>query len=68
MGMMTCIKHLHVALVLAVVVPSPALGADRMTDRDVRALIDRIDEGRDQFDGLLGKHRSGDGVAPGVVD
>ena len=51
--MMTRIKHLRFALALAVLVPSPVLGADRMTDRDVRALIDRIDEGRDQFEGAL---------------
>ncbi len=50
---MTRIKLLQFALALAVLVPSPVLGADRMTDRDVKALIDRIDKGRDQFEGAL---------------
>lgn len=29
---------------------SPALAADRLTDRDVKPLVDRIEKGRDRFD------------------
>ncbi len=41
-----------VVLVLAVVVSfsSPVLAADRLTDRDVKALISRIEQARDKFD------------------
>lgn len=32
---------------------SPALAADRLTDRDVKALVARIEQGRDRFDNAL---------------
>ena len=32
---------------------SPALAADRLTDRDVKALVARIEQGRDRFDDAL---------------
>jgi len=31
----------------------PALAADRLTDRDVKALVEKIDDGRDKFEGEL---------------
>src|SRR4029453_15110999 len=31
----------------------PLLAADRLTDRDVKALVDRIEKGRDKFDDAL---------------
>jgi hypothetical protein len=32
---------------------SPAFGADRLTDKDVKALVARIEQGRDRFDDAL---------------
>jgi hypothetical protein len=40
-------------LVLTALCWSPALAADRLTDRDVKALIGRIEQGRDRFDDAL---------------
>ena len=40
-----------VALIGAIA--SPVLAADRLTDRDVKALVARIEEGRDRFDDAL---------------
>ena len=34
-------------------IPHPALSADRMTDRDVKSLVSRIEQGRDRFDDAL---------------
>jgi hypothetical protein len=33
--------------------PMPTLAADRMTDREVKALVSRIEQGRDRFDDAL---------------
>ncbi len=43
------------AFVIAVVIglSSPVFAADRLTDRDVKALITRIEQGRDKFDDQL---------------
>jgi hypothetical protein len=43
------------ALMVAIVVglSSPVLAADRLTDRDVKGLITRIEQGRDKFDDEL---------------
>jgi hypothetical protein len=49
---MSFTTHLRVAAIV-VVFALPALAADRMTDRDVKALVDRIDEGRDRFENAL---------------
>ncbi|HEX7070075.1 MAG TPA: hypothetical protein VF190_04690, partial [Rhodothermales bacterium] len=38
---------------LALCWSSPVLAADRLTDRDVKALVARIEEGRDRFDDAL---------------
>ena len=32
---------------------APVLAAERLTDRDVKALVDRLDDGRDKFEGAL---------------
>ena len=42
-------------LVVAIVIgmASPVFAADRLTDRDVKALITRIEQGRDKFDDEL---------------
>jgi hypothetical protein len=32
---------------------SPVFAADRLTDRDLKALVARIEEGRDRFDNAL---------------
>jgi hypothetical protein len=34
-------------------VATPALAADRLTDQDVKALVEKIDHGRDEFEGAL---------------
>lgn len=46
-------KVLARILIAAVVTASPALAADRLTDRDVKELVARIEEGRDRFDDAL---------------
>lgn len=33
--------------------PAAALSADRLTDKDVKSLVERIDDGRDRFEGAL---------------
>jgi hypothetical protein len=38
---------------MAVVMASPAIAADRLTDRDVKELVARIEQGRDRFDNAL---------------
>jgi hypothetical protein len=40
-------------ILLALSAASTALAADRLTDRDVKSLVDRIDEGRDRFEDAL---------------
>jgi hypothetical protein len=45
-------KSLIVCLAVLMVAP-PLLAADRLTDRDVKELVARIEEGRDRFDDAL---------------
>ena len=40
---MTLTTNVHLAVVLAAFASSSALAADRLTDRDVRELVERID-------------------------
>jgi len=42
-----------VAAIVLLCLPSAALSADRLTDRDVKSLIERINDGRDRFEGAL---------------
>jgi hypothetical protein len=42
-----------VSIVSIAVVASPAFAADRLTDRDVKELVARIEQGRDRFDDAL---------------
>jgi hypothetical protein len=53
-------KAMHALIcAMAFSTASAAVAADRLTDRDVKALIDRIDQGRDRFeDALDGKLKS----------
>jgi hypothetical protein len=53
MGTKTLMRQGHVVLALIVLASSAVLGADRPTDRDVKALVDRLDQGRDHFVGAL---------------
>ncbi len=46
-------KSLFLALAALAILWSPALAADRLTDRDVKALVARVEEGRDKFDDAL---------------
>ncbi len=48
-------KRLHVLVVavIAAAASSVAYAADRLTDRDLKALIERIDDGRDRFEDAL---------------
>ena len=47
------------AVVVAVLVAKPAVSADRLPDKDVKSLIERIDKERDRFeDQLDGKIKS----------
>jgi hypothetical protein len=46
-------KRMHAILLLAALAGSPVLAADRLTDKDVKALAERIDEGRDRFKDAL---------------
>jgi len=41
------------ALVLVTLTASPLLAADRLTDKDVKSLVERIDDGRDKFEDNL---------------
>jgi hypothetical protein len=41
---------MRLVLVASMAAPAPALAADRLTDRDVRELVSRIEQGRDRFD------------------
>ena len=47
-------KLIHVLFAAAaVVIPWPAIAADRLTDRDVKELVGRIEQQRDRFDDAL---------------
>jgi hypothetical protein len=46
-------RSLVLALAALVTPWSPALAADRLTDRDVKALVSRIEDDRDKFDDAL---------------
>ena len=46
-------KKALLAIAMLGVTASSALAADRLTDRDVKALVARIEEGRDRFDDAL---------------
>ena len=46
-------KHRLFAAVSLVVSVTPVFAADRLTDRDVKELIARIEDGRDKFDNAL---------------
>ena len=49
-------RRAHIVLVSALTlwaVPGLAQGAERLSDKDVKALIDQVDEGRDKFEGNL---------------
>jgi len=41
------------ALLVIALTASPLLAADRMTDKDVKSLVERIDDGRDKFEDKL---------------
>ena len=41
------------AAVLSLCIPAAALSADRLADKDVKSLIERINDGRDRFEGAL---------------
>jgi hypothetical protein len=47
-------RRTPLAFCMAAWMVSPVLAADRLTDRDVKALVSRIEEGRDRFDDALG--------------
>jgi len=44
---------MHATIAAAVLIPWPAIAADRLTDRDVKQLVSRIEQGRDRFDDAL---------------
>ena len=46
-------KRIGLLLALASLGWSPALASDRLTDKDVKALVSKIEEGRDRFDDAL---------------
>ena len=46
-------KLSHVVLLGALIAVAPVFAADRLTDRDVKALVSRIEQGRDRFDDAL---------------
>lgn len=46
-------KQATAAVAILVLSGASALAADRLTDRDVKALVDKIDDGRDKFEGAL---------------
>jgi hypothetical protein len=43
-------KLMRLVVVASMATVSPALAADRLTDRDVKELVSRIEQGRDRFD------------------
>ena len=46
-------KHVIFTVALAGTLLAPAFAQDRLTDRDVKALVSRIEEARDKFDDAL---------------
>ena len=46
-------KLMHAIVVATSVMPSPAGAADRLTDRDLKQLVARIEQGRDRFEDAL---------------
>jgi hypothetical protein len=46
-------KHRLLVAVCLVAASAPAFAADRLTDRDVKELVARIEDGRDKFDNAL---------------
>jgi hypothetical protein len=46
-------KLVRCSLLGAMLVATPAIAADRLTDRDVKELVARIEDGRDRFDNAL---------------
>ena len=46
-------KHRLLVAVCLVVGSLPVFGADRLTDADVKALVARVEDGRDKFDNAL---------------
>jgi hypothetical protein len=46
-------KLMHAIIVATIVMPSLAGAADRLTDRDLKQLVARIEQGRDRFDDAL---------------
>jgi hypothetical protein len=46
-------KLMYAIIVATIVMPSPASAADRLTDRDLKQLVARIEQGRDRFDDAL---------------
>ena len=46
-------KHALLAMAVLASIAAPAAAQDRLSDRDVKALVSRIEEGRDKFDDAL---------------
>jgi hypothetical protein len=46
-------RVVQLVVVLGIVIAAPSAAADRLTDRDVKALVSRIEDGRDRFDDAL---------------
>ena len=46
-------KLVQVLVAGALIAASPAMAADRLTDRDVKELVSKIEDGRDRFDNAL---------------
>jgi hypothetical protein len=51
--MRVIMKLAHVLAVAALALPMAVFAADRMTDRDVKALVERVDSEREQFEDAL---------------
>src|SRR3982751_1692459 len=47
------LTHGLIFFAAAIGLASTAFAADRLTDRDVKGLVERIDDGRDKFEGAL---------------
>jgi len=46
-------RFIPIVIVIGIASASPAFAADRMTDRDVKNLVSRVEDGRDRFDNAL---------------
>ena len=46
-------KHATAVMAALALFSAPVFASDRLTDRDVKALAERIDDGRDKFEGAL---------------